>query len=79
MLVCDIPKELNLSLLDIPIQIMRDAKLREEALRAHVNYLEDHLSYGHPRSKIVLHFQPLKSNILPLVVVVHKYFRRRPP
>jgi hypothetical protein len=36
MLVCDIPKELSLSLLDIPIRIMQDAKLKEEALRAHV-------------------------------------------
>jgi hypothetical protein len=40
MLVCGIPKGLSLSLLDIPIRIMQDAKLREEALRAHVNYWE---------------------------------------
>jgi hypothetical protein len=44
MLVSGIPEELSLSLLDIPIRIMWDAKLREEALRAHVNYWEDHLS-----------------------------------
>jgi hypothetical protein len=56
MLDSGIPKGLSLSLLDIPIRIMRDAKLREEALWAHVNYWEDHLSHDHPRSKIVLHF-----------------------
>jgi hypothetical protein len=74
MLVCGIAKELSLSLLDIPIQIMRDAKLREEAYWEHVNYWDDHLSHGHPRSKIVLHFQPPKSNTLPPIVVVHKFF-----
>jgi hypothetical protein len=74
MLVCGIPKELSLSLLDIPFRIMRDAKLIEEALQVHVNYWEDHLSHGHPRSKIVLHFQLPKPNTLPPVVVVHRYF-----
>jgi hypothetical protein len=74
MLNCGISKELSLSLLDIPIWIMWDAKLREEALRTHVNYWEDHLSHSHPRSKIVLHFQPPKPNTLAPVVIVHKYF-----
>jgi hypothetical protein len=37
--------------LDIPIRIMRDAKLREGARQAHVNYSEDHLFIGHQRSK----------------------------
>jgi hypothetical protein len=32
------------------------------------------LSHGHLRSKIVLHFQLLKLNTLPPVVVVHRYF-----
>jgi hypothetical protein len=74
MLVCGIPKELSLSILDIPIRIMWDVKFREEPHRAYVNYWEDHLSHGHPRSKIVLHFQPPKPNTLPPVVVVHKFF-----
>jgi hypothetical protein len=38
-------------------------RLREEAHRAHINYWEDHLSVGHQRSKIVLHFQLPKPNI----------------
>ena len=58
---------------------MRDAKLRERAHRAHVNYWEDHLCLGHQRSKIVLHYQPPKPNTYPPVVVVHKYFGWRPP
>jgi hypothetical protein len=74
MLVCGIPKELSLSLLDIPIRIMRDAKLREEAHHARVNYWKDHLFLGHQRRKIVLHFQPPKLNTMPPVVVVHKFF-----
>jgi hypothetical protein len=45
MLVCGILKELSLRLLDIPIQIMWDAELREEAHRVHVNFWEDHLSH----------------------------------
>jgi hypothetical protein len=32
---------------------MQDAKLREEAHRAHVKYWEDHLFFGHQRIKIV--------------------------
>jgi hypothetical protein len=79
MLDCSIPKEQNLSWLDIRTPIMRDARLREEAHRAHVNYLEDHLFLGHQGSKIVLHFQPSKPNTLPPVVVVHKFFGWRPP
>jgi hypothetical protein len=55
------------------------ARLREEAHRAHVNYWEDHLFFGHRRSKIVLHFQPPKPNTLPPVVVVYKFFRLRLP
>ena len=62
MLVCGILKVQSLNLLDIPTRTMRDAKLREEAHRAHVNYWEDHLSNGHPRSKIVLHYQPPKRS-----------------
>ena len=72
MLVCGIPKVQSLNLLDILIRTMRDAKLREVAHRAHVNYWEDHLFHGHPRSKIVLHYQRPKRNTLRLVVVVHK-------
>jgi hypothetical protein len=63
MLVCGILKEQSLSRLNIQTPIMRDAKLREEVVQAHVNYWEDHLSHGYPRSKIVLHFQPTKPNI----------------
>jgi hypothetical protein len=43
----------GLSLLDILIWIMQDAKLRERAQRAHVNSWEDHLCLDHQRSKIV--------------------------
>jgi hypothetical protein len=75
MLFYGISKELSLSLLDILIRIMWDAKLREKALWAHVNYWKDHFSHGHPRSKIVLYFQLPKLNTLPPVIVVHKYFR----
>jgi len=64
----------NLNLLDIPIRTMRDAKLKEEAHWAHVNYWEDHLSHGHPRNKVVLHYQPPKRNTLRPVVVVHKSY-----
>ena len=74
MLVCGIPKEQILSLLDIRTSIMWDAKWKEIAHRAHVNYWEDHLFFGHQRSKIVLHYQPPKPNTYPLVIVVHKYF-----
>ena len=76
MLVCGIPKVQSLKLLDIPIQTMRDAKLREEAHRAHVNYWEDLLSHGHPRSKIMLHYQPPKRSTLRPVVVVHKSYMK---
>jgi hypothetical protein len=38
MLDCGIPKGQNLSWLDIRTPIMRDAKLREGAHWAHVNY-----------------------------------------
>jgi hypothetical protein len=41
---------------------MWDAKLREEAHQAHVNYWEDHLFHGHQRRKIVLHYQLPKPN-----------------
>ena len=58
---------------------MQDARLKWRAPRAHANCWEDHLFYGHQRSKIVLHYQPSKPNTYPLVVVVHKYFRWRPP
>jgi len=64
----------KVNLLDIQIQTMRDTKLREEAHRAHVNYWEDHLSYGHLESKIVLHYQPPKESTLRPVVVVHKFY-----
>ena len=49
-------------------------KVERKSTSAHVNYWEDHLFHGHQRSKIVLHYQPLKPNTYPLVVVVHKYF-----
>jgi hypothetical protein len=74
MLVYGIPKEQSLSLLDILIRIMRNARLREEAHQAYVNYWEDHLFLDRQRSKIVLHFQPPKPNTLLPVVVVHKFF-----
>ena len=47
------PKGAKFELIDIQTPIMWDAKLRERAHRAHVNYWEDHLCLGHPRSKIV--------------------------
>ena len=47
---------------------------RKRAPRAHVNCWEDHLFYGHQRSRIVLHYQSPKLNTYP-PVVVHKYFR----
>ena len=55
-------------------QIMRDARLKERAPRAHVNCWEDHMFHGHQRSKIALHYQSPKPNTYPPVVVVHKYF-----
>ena len=58
---------------------MRDARLKGRAPWAHVNCWEDHLFHGHQSSKIVLHYQPLKPNTYPPVVVVHKYFGWRPP
>ena len=39
-----------------PTQIMRDARLKGRAHRAHVNCWKDHLFHGHQRSKIVLHY-----------------------
>jgi hypothetical protein len=74
MLACGIPKEQSLNLLDIRTLTMRDARLKGRAPRAHVNCWEDHLFHGHQRSKIVLHYQPLKSNTYTPVVVVHKFF-----
>jgi hypothetical protein len=53
---------------------MWDARLKGKALRALVNYWEDHLFLDHQRSKIVLHYQLLKPNTYLPVVVVHKYF-----
>jgi hypothetical protein len=43
MLDYGIPNAQGLSLFDILIRTMRDAKLKEKALRAHVKYWEDHL------------------------------------
>ena len=79
MLVCGIPKVQSLNQLDISIRTMRDTKLREEAHWAHVNCWEDHLSHGHPRNKIVLHYQPSKQNTLRPIVVMHKSYGWRPP
>jgi hypothetical protein len=78
-LVCGIPKEKSLNLLDIQIPNMRDARFKGRAPRAYVNCWEDHLFHGHQRSKTVLHYQPLKPNTYPPVVVVHKFFGWRPP
>ena len=47
------PKEARFELIGYSDSDMRDAKLRERAHRAHVNYWEDHLCLGHQRSKIV--------------------------
>ena len=58
---------------------MRDARLKGRAPWAHVNCWEDHLFHSHQRSKIVLHYQSPKPNTYPPVVVVHKFFRWRPP
>ena len=74
MLVCGIPKEQNLNLLDIQTPTMQDSRLKGRAPRAHVNCWEDHLFYGHQRSKIVLYYQPSKPNTYPPIVVVHKFF-----
>jgi hypothetical protein len=74
MLVCGIPRVQDLNLLDTRIRTMPEAKLKEEAHHAHVNCWEDNLFHGHPRSKIVLHFQPPKPNTLPPLVVVHKSY-----
>jgi hypothetical protein len=74
MLVCGIPKEQSLSLLDIRTPTMQDARLKGKALQALVNYWEVNLFHGHQRSKIVLHYQPPKLNTYPPVVVVHKFF-----
>ena len=52
---------------------MRDARLKGRAPQTHVNCWEGHLFHGHQRSKIVLYYQPPKSNIYPLVVIVHKF------
>ena len=68
------PKEQDLSWLDIQTPIMPDAKLRERAHWAHVNYWKVHLCLGHQRSKIVYHFQPLKRSTFRSVVAVLNYF-----
>jgi hypothetical protein len=47
MLDYGILREQSLSWLDIQTLIMRDARLREGAHRAYVNYWEDHLFLGH--------------------------------
>jgi hypothetical protein len=74
MLICGISKEQSSNVLDIRTPTMWDARLKERAPQAYVNYWEDHLFHGHQRSKIVLHYQPLKLNTYPPVVVVHKFF-----
>ena len=68
------PKGAKFELVGYSDRIMRDARLKERAPRAHVNCCEDHLFHGHQRSKIVSHYQPLKPNTYPLVVVVNKFF-----
>ena len=74
MLDCGIPRDQNLSLLDIRIPTMGVARLIEEAQVALVNYLEDPLYHGHQRNKIVWHSLPLKPNTLVRGVVVHNYY-----
>ena len=49
-------------------------KVEGRAPQAHVNNWEDHLFYGHQRSKIVLHSQPPKRSTFQPVVVVLNYF-----
>ena len=67
-------KEQSLNLLDIQTPTMQDARLKERVPQALINCWEDHLFHGHQRSKIVLHYQPLKLNTYPPVVIVHKFF-----
>ena len=68
------PKGAKFELVGYLTQIMRDARLKGRAPRAHVNCWEDHLFHGHQRNKIVLLYQPPKPNTYPPVVVVHKFF-----
>jgi hypothetical protein len=49
-------------------------KVERRSTSSICQYWEDHLSHGHLRNKIVLHFQPPKPNTLSSVVVVHKFF-----
>ena len=77
-LVCGIPKEQSLSLLDIRTPTIRDARLKKRVHWAFVNCWKDHLFHGHQRSKNVLHYQPPKPNTYLSVVVVCKYFGWRP-
>ena len=68
------PKEAKFELVGYSDSVMRDARLKGRAPRAHVNCWEDHVFHGHQRSKIVLYDQLPKPNTYPSVVVVHKYF-----
>jgi hypothetical protein len=61
--------------LDIRMPIMSDAKWIERVPSAHVNSLGGPLSLGPQRNKISLPYPRPKRSMLPLVVVVHNYFR----
>jgi hypothetical protein len=55
--------------------IMPDAKLIEKVPPGLANFLIGPLSLDHPRNKILLLFPRSKWSMLPLIVVVHNYFR----
>jgi hypothetical protein len=55
--------------------IMPNAKWIERVPTRHVNSLDDHLSLGLQRNKILLSYPRLKRSMSPSIVVVHNYFR----
>jgi hypothetical protein len=56
------------------MSIMPDAKWIGRVLLGHVNSLNDHLSLGLQKNKILLPYSRPKRNMSPPVVVVHNYF-----
>jgi hypothetical protein len=54
--------------------IMSDAKWIERVPPGHANFLDDSLSLGLQRNKILLPYPRPKQSMTPPVVVVHNYF-----
>ena len=72
------PKGVKFELVGYSDSDYAGCKIERKSTSGTCNCWEDHLFHGHKRSKIVLHYQPPKPNTYPPVVVVHKYFGRRP-